>query len=71
MIANMIKEEFTRSWFTKLLAVLALPVLKRLSRRLDPAALQRCIPARSARAGRQESWLRRRHAVRVGYQARV
>ncbi|WP_043347896.1 phosphate acyltransferase PlsX [Cupriavidus basilensis] len=37
MIANMIKEEFTRSWFTKLLAVLALPVLKRLSRRLDPA----------------------------------
>ncbi|MGY8524013.1 phosphate acyltransferase PlsX [Paracidovorax citrulli] len=37
MIANMIKEEFTRSWFTKLLAGIATPVLRRLARRLDPA----------------------------------
>ncbi|CAG9163793.1 phosphate acyltransferase PlsX [Cupriavidus pampae] len=37
MIGSMIKEEFTRSWFTKLLAAIAMPVLKRLSSRLDPA----------------------------------
>ncbi|GMG90722.1 phosphate acyltransferase PlsX [Cupriavidus metallidurans] len=37
MIGSMIKEEFTRSWFTKLLAVVAMPVLSRLARRLDPA----------------------------------
>ncbi|QET01081.1 phosphate acyltransferase PlsX [Cupriavidus pauculus] len=37
MIGSMIKDEFTRSWFTKLLAVIAMPVLKRLANRLDPA----------------------------------
>ncbi len=37
MIGSMIKEEFTRSWFTKLLAAVAMPVLSRLARRLDPA----------------------------------
>ncbi|MBY4896346.1 phosphate acyltransferase PlsX [Cupriavidus sp. AU9028] len=37
MIGNMIKEEFTRSWFTRLLAGIAMPVLKRLAGRLDPA----------------------------------
>ncbi|MBO4121153.1 phosphate acyltransferase PlsX [Cupriavidus gilardii] len=37
MIGSMIKEEFTRSWFTKLLAGIAMPVLTRLARRLDPA----------------------------------
>jgi len=37
MISSMIKEEFTRSWFTKLLAGVAMPVLASLSRRLDPA----------------------------------
>ncbi|CAG2151116.1 phosphate acyltransferase PlsX [Cupriavidus plantarum] len=37
MIGGMIKDEFTRSWFTKLLAAIAMPVLKRLASRLDPA----------------------------------
>jgi len=37
MIGGMIKEEFTRSWFTKLLAAVAMPVLSRLAKRLDPA----------------------------------
>jgi len=37
MIGGMIKEEFTRSWFTKLLAGIAMPVLSRLAKRLDPA----------------------------------
>ncbi|CAG9181395.1 phosphate acyltransferase PlsX [Cupriavidus respiraculi] len=37
MIGSMIKEEFTRSWFTKLLAGIAMPVLRRLATRLDPA----------------------------------
>ncbi|WP_342051957.1 MULTISPECIES: phosphate acyltransferase PlsX [unclassified Cupriavidus] len=37
MIGSMIKDEFTRSWFTKLLAAIAMPVLKRLANRLDPA----------------------------------
>lgn len=37
MIGSMIREEFTRSWFTKLLAGIAMPVLNRLARRLDPA----------------------------------
>jgi glycerol-3-phosphate acyltransferase PlsX len=37
MISSMIKEEFTRSWFTKLLAAVAMPVLSSLSKRLDPA----------------------------------
>ncbi|HXY05235.1 MAG TPA: phosphate acyltransferase PlsX [Burkholderiaceae bacterium] len=35
MLAGFIREEFTRSWATKLIAVLALPVLNRLSRRVD------------------------------------
>ncbi|MFX7816638.1 phosphate acyltransferase, partial [Acinetobacter baumannii] len=29
MIGEMLREEFSRSWFTKLLAVVALPVLSR------------------------------------------
>ena len=37
MIGGMIKEEFTLSWFTKLLAGIAMPVLSRLAKRLDPA----------------------------------
>lgn len=37
MIGSMIKEEFTRSLFTKLLAGIAMPVLSRLAKRLDPA----------------------------------
>jgi glycerol-3-phosphate acyltransferase PlsX len=35
MISNMIKEEFSRSPLTKLMALLALPVLKRFKKRVD------------------------------------
>jgi glycerol-3-phosphate acyltransferase PlsX len=35
MIANIIREEFSRNWLTKAAAVLALPVLKRFKGRLD------------------------------------
>ena len=35
MIGEMLREEFSRSWFTKLLAVVALPVLSRFKRRVD------------------------------------
>jgi glycerol-3-phosphate acyltransferase PlsX len=37
MIAGMIREEFTRTLFTRLLAGIAMPVLSRLGKRLDPA----------------------------------
>jgi len=36
MIANAMKEEFNHSWFTKILGLFALPVLKALKRRIDP-----------------------------------
>ncbi|NWK44099.1 phosphate acyltransferase PlsX [Ralstonia pickettii] len=35
MIGEMLRQEFSRSWFTKLLALAALPVLSRLKRRMD------------------------------------
>ncbi len=35
MIGGMIREEFGRSWFTKLLALIALPVLNRFRHRVD------------------------------------
>jgi glycerol-3-phosphate acyltransferase PlsX len=35
MIGEMLRQEFSRSWFTKLLAVVALPVLTRFKRRVD------------------------------------
>jgi glycerol-3-phosphate acyltransferase PlsX len=35
MLSGIIKEEFGRSWLTKLMAVLALPVLTRVRRRVD------------------------------------
>jgi len=35
MLNDMIKEEFSRSWATKLMALAALPVLKRFKRRVD------------------------------------
>ena len=35
MLSNIIKEEFGRSWLTKVMAVLALPVLKRFKKRVD------------------------------------
>jgi glycerol-3-phosphate acyltransferase PlsX len=35
MIGEMLREEFSRSWFTKLLAVVALPVIVSLKRRMD------------------------------------
>ncbi|MDQ7016944.1 MAG: phosphate acyltransferase PlsX, partial [Gammaproteobacteria bacterium] len=36
MIANAMKEEFNRSWFTRLLGLFSLPVLKSLKKRIDP-----------------------------------
>jgi len=36
MIANAMKEEFNHSWFTKILGLFALPVLKALKKRIDP-----------------------------------
>jgi len=36
LIQSFLKEEFTRSWFTKLIALIALPVLNGLKKRLDP-----------------------------------
>lgn len=36
MIAFFLKEEFTRSWWTKIIALLSFPVLKRLKQRVDP-----------------------------------
>lgn len=36
MITQFLREEFGRGWLSKLAALLALPVLKRLKRRLDP-----------------------------------
>lgn len=35
MLSTMIKEEFTRSWYTKLAAIVALPVLKHFKHRVD------------------------------------
>ncbi|WP_338926589.1 phosphate acyltransferase PlsX [Mycetohabitans endofungorum] len=35
MLADMIREEFSRSWATKLMALLALPVLSRFKKRVD------------------------------------
>ncbi|CAH2793176.1 MAG: Phosphate:acyl-ACP acyltransferase PlsX (EC [Candidatus Burkholderia crenata] len=37
MLTDMIREEFSRSLLTKLMAIVALPVLKRFKRRVDPA----------------------------------
>jgi phosphate acyltransferase len=36
MLTDFIKQEFTRGWFTKLAALVALPVLKRFKARVDP-----------------------------------
>ena len=36
MISHFMKEEFKRTWWTKLLAVIALPVLSQLKKRIDP-----------------------------------
>lgn len=35
MISGMIKEEFSRNWFTKAMAMAAMPVLKRFKKRVD------------------------------------
>ena len=37
MIVFFLKEEFTRSWITKLIALISYPVLKRLKLRLNPS----------------------------------
>ncbi|RTL01679.1 MAG: phosphate acyltransferase PlsX [Proteobacteria bacterium] len=36
MIASFLKEEFTRSWLAKLIALMSYPVLKKLKQRVDP-----------------------------------
>lgn len=36
MLGDFLKEEFTRSWWTKLLAVFAWPILRRFRNRVDP-----------------------------------
>ena len=36
MISQFMKDEFKRSWYTKLAAIIALPVLKALKNRIDP-----------------------------------
>lgn len=36
LIASYIKEEYTKHWYAKLIAVLSIPVLGRLKKRLDP-----------------------------------
>jgi glycerol-3-phosphate acyltransferase PlsX len=36
LLAGMVKEEFTRGWYAKLLALIAYPVLSRFKRRVDP-----------------------------------
>ena len=36
MISHFMKEEFKRAWWTKLLALIALPVLSQLKKRIDP-----------------------------------
>lgn len=36
MIAFFLKEEFTRSWLAKLIALMSFPVLKRIKQRVDP-----------------------------------
>ncbi len=35
-LATFLREEFTRTWWTKIIAVLALPILRRFKRRVDP-----------------------------------
>ncbi|MCB1961669.1 MAG: phosphate acyltransferase PlsX [Rhodocyclaceae bacterium] len=35
MLATFLRQEFTRNWFTKLMALIALPALKRFKRRVD------------------------------------
>ena len=37
MLSSNLKKEITRSWYTKLLAFISMPVLKRLRKRMDPA----------------------------------
>ena len=37
MISFFLKEEFTRTWWTKLIALMSFPVLKRLKKRFDPS----------------------------------
>lgn len=36
LLANNIREEFSRNWFTKLQALVSLPVIRALKRRMDP-----------------------------------
>ena len=36
MITHFIKEEFTRSWYNKIAAMIAMPVLKAFRNRIDP-----------------------------------
>jgi len=36
MLRDYLREEFTRNWFTKLCGLIALPVINRFRRRVDP-----------------------------------
>lgn len=38
MISHFMKEEFTRSWYNKIAAIIAMPVLKAFKKRIDPRA---------------------------------
>ena len=38
MVSHFIKEEFTRSWYNKIAAMIAMPVLKAFRKRIDPRA---------------------------------
>ena len=69
MLTDFIRQEFTRSPFTKLAALVALPVLKHFKHARRPAALQRRGAARPARAGLQEPWLGRCLRLRAGAEA--
>ena len=71
MLAEFIRQEFTRSAFTKLAALVALPVLTRFKRARRPPPLQRRGTARAARPGLQEPRLGRRVRLRAGAQPRL
>ena len=71
MLSEFIQQEFTRNLFTKLAAVVALPVLKHFKAACRPPALQRRGAARPARSGLQEPRLGRRVRVRAGAESRL
>jgi len=65
MISQFMKEEFTRTLFTKLAALAALPVLNAIRRRLRPAPVQRCESGWSEWHCDQEPWRHRHRRFRI------